>query len=189
MMNATRHLPSATALARGLGWFSIALGAVELLMPRQVGRAAGLGGRHALLRTYGVREIATGIGLLVSRRPAWWMWARVAGDALDAATLSRGRAGRAGLSLGIVAAIAAADVACAAALSRPARPARATRDYSDRSGLPHAPSQMRGVARDFEVPRDMQTRPRLRPYNADRDGSPTEQRSDFAAPRWSNTSE
>ena len=189
MMNATRHLPSATALARGLGWFSIALGAVELLIPRQVGRAAGLGGREALLRTYGVREIATGIGLLVSRRPVWWMWARVAGDALDAATLSRGRAGRAGLSLGIVAAIAAADVACAAALSRPARPARAARDYSDRSGMPHAPAQMRGVARDFEVPRDMQTRPRLRPYSADRDGSPTEGRSDLAAPRWSNTSE
>jgi hypothetical protein len=189
-MNATRHLPSATTLARGLGWFSIALGAAELLMPRQVGRAAGLAGRETLLRSYGAREIATGIGLLVSRRPVWWMWARVAGDALDAATLSRGTRGRAGLSLGIVAAVAAADLACAAALSRPQGPRPLARDYSDRTGMPRSPAQMRGAARaDFEMPRDMQSRPRVRPYRGDTDSASPEKRDEFAAPRWTSASE
>jgi hypothetical protein len=187
-MNATRHLSSATTLARGLGWFSIVLGAAELLMPRQVGHAAGLGGREALVRMYGVREIATGLGLLASRRPVWWMWARVVGDALDAATLSRGRSRRAGLSLGIVAAVAAADVACAAALSRRARAMPSARDYSDRSGLPRPPDQMRGAARsDYELPRDMQSRPRLRAHSAER--AAMQERSEPQAPRWPRASE
>jgi hypothetical protein len=37
---------------------------------------------------HGLREIACGVGLLSSRRPTTWLWARVAGDAVDLATLA-----------------------------------------------------------------------------------------------------
>ena len=45
--------------------------------------ALGMEGRGNLIRSYGVREIAAGAGMLAPRpRPAFWVWARVAGDAL-----------------------------------------------------------------------------------------------------------
>ena len=40
-----------------------------------------------LLQTYGLREVVSGIGILASRRPAGWLWGRVAGDVMDLATL------------------------------------------------------------------------------------------------------
>jgi len=77
------------SLARGLGWYSLALGAAELLAPRTVARAAGLeGSSRALVRLYGLREIACGIGILMSRNPAPYVWARVGGDVLDLATVA-----------------------------------------------------------------------------------------------------
>jgi uncharacterized membrane protein len=71
-------------LARSLGWFSIGLGVTELLMPRLLGRAIGVGEHPLLLRALGLREIASGVGIL-SRRvpPAAWMRSRVAGDVID----------------------------------------------------------------------------------------------------------
>jgi len=78
-------------LARGLGWFSIGLGAAEVLTPRAVGRVTGVRST-GLLSLYGLREIACGVGILSSARPAGWMWARVAGDVLDLATLGTARA-------------------------------------------------------------------------------------------------
>jgi hypothetical protein len=90
------------------------------------------------------------------------------------------------VSLGIVAAVAAADLACAAALSRKPRPAEPAHDYSDRSGLPRPPAQMRGAAREgFEVPPDMQSRPRVRPYSPAQPAS-GEQARPAAGPRWNN---
>lgn len=73
-------------LARKLGWFSVALGAAELLAPDLMKRATGLHDER-LLAAYGIREILCGLGILTSKRPAGWMWARVAGDAMDLATL------------------------------------------------------------------------------------------------------
>ncbi len=75
-------------LARGLGWFSIALGLAELLAPRAIGRMIGIEDQHQLLRGLGLREIGSGIGLLSSRGDeATWLWTRVAGDALDLSLL------------------------------------------------------------------------------------------------------
>jgi len=73
----------------GLGWFSIGLGAAEVLAPRTVARLIGLNGRGkpAVLRTSGLREIAAGIGILSQPQPVGWMWGRVAGDLMDLATL------------------------------------------------------------------------------------------------------
>src|SRR3954453_1984352 len=86
--------------AHRLGWFSVGLGLAEILAPRALGRAIGVGygpGKGSILRAYGLREIAAGLGILSRRRPAAWMWARVAGDAMDLALLGaamRGRNGR-----------------------------------------------------------------------------------------------
>ena len=162
--------PSADALARGLGWFSIGLGLAEVLAPRGLTRALGLDDQERLVQAYGVREIATGIGILASRDPTPWIWGRVGGDALDLATLAGGfhegnpQKGNLGLALGAVAAVSALDAYCAIALSGSDEAPRLTRDYSARSGFPREPAAMRGAASDFTVPADMRIPEPLRPY-------------------------
>lgn len=73
-------------LATFLGLFSIGLGAWEALNPRGVAERTGVR-LPALIRAYGLREIAAGVGILSSRCPASWLWGRVAGDVLDLATI------------------------------------------------------------------------------------------------------
>jgi hypothetical protein len=164
-----------THMARGLGWFSIALGLSELLMPRKTSRATGLRGSEPTVRAYGAREIATGIGLLASRDPTPWLWARVGGDALDIATLATSAAGgrerdlqRAVIAIVAVAGVTALDIVCAEAARRDKqRATQAQRDYSDRSGFPLPPQEMRGVAlEDFEADADMRAPAALRPYTS-----------------------
>lgn len=166
------HADTATdTLARGLGWFSIALGIAEIAAPRAMTRALGMRGRESLVRAYGMREIATGVAILASRDPTPWIWGRVAGDALDMATLATGleednpKRGNVGIALAAVAGVAALDYYCAQTLSSESpHPLPPIRDYSDRSGFPRAAREMRGAARDFEIPRDMRTPDALRPY-------------------------
>ena len=104
-------------LARGLGYFSLALGAMELRLPRTVTGFLGMRGREGLVRLYGVREVAAGLGILQARDPAPWVWGRVAGDALDLATVAPGVTGpkpaNTVLALLTLAAVAAVDVLCA----------------------------------------------------------------------------
>jgi hypothetical protein len=69
-----------------LGWLSLGLGLAEVLAPRLLTQALG-GSNPTLVRSYGVREIAAGMGLLAGRRPRFWLWARVIGDAFDIASL------------------------------------------------------------------------------------------------------
>ncbi|MCW7537272.1 hypothetical protein OOT46_05325 [Aquabacterium sp. A7-Y] len=173
---ARRHTPTAT-LARSLGWFSIGLGVAQVLMPRAMCRLTGMPGGTGLMRACGVREIVTGLGILNARRAAPWVWSRVAGDAFDAATLAthlrpdNPLASRAAGALAAVAAVAALDAAGAQALRvEQRRLDAAVPDYSDRSGLPAAPEQMRGAAvEDFEAPPDMITPEPLRPRHAAED--------------------
>lgn len=116
-------------LARGLGWFSIGLGLMEIFAPHVVAKWTGV--RHpALLRAFGMREVASGIGILSSDRPAGWMWSRVAGDAIDLAaigeTLAEARPGSERYQRALVAAAAVAgvmtiDVVCSAGLSAAAK--------------------------------------------------------------------
>jgi hypothetical protein len=158
---------SAHRLARGMGWFSIALGLVELACARPLARAIGMRGEEPLLRFYGVREIATGIGVLAARDPAPWIWGRVAGDALDIGTLATrlegSRTANTALALGAVLGATAADVAIARQLATARHLSKPmVRDYSGRSGFPKPPEQMRGAARGFRPPRDM-LRPEDRP--------------------------
>jgi len=106
-------------VARGLGWFSIALGAIELVAPGRIARALGVGPRDRLIRSYGLREVAAGVGLLLAARPGPWLWARVAGDLVDLGTLAAARrrtlsTGAVDAALAGVAAVTALDVAAAA---------------------------------------------------------------------------
>ena len=169
----TLSAENAHSMARGLGWFSIGLGLAEVLAPRSLTRGLGMEGHEQLMQAYGVREIATGIGILSSDQPAPWIWGRVGGDALDIATLATGLKGNnprkenLGIALAAVAGVTALDLVCGASLardSRPMRPRRPAIDYGRRSGFPKPPEQMRGVAGDFEVPRDMRTPDALRPF-------------------------
>jgi hypothetical protein len=165
----------ALALARGLGWFSIGLGLAEVLAPRRLARALGMDGHENLVRTYGLREITTGIGILAAPDPKPWIWGRVGGDALDLATLAGAlgpdnrRQENVGIALAAVAGVTALDLYCAQALSGEEHEEhRPMVDYSDRSGLPRSPEEMRGAARDFEVPRDMRAPEALRPWTETR---------------------
>jgi hypothetical protein len=164
---------TAGSLARGLGWFSLALGATEVLAPQVVTRALGMQGRETLIRAYGVREIASGIGILSSRNPAPWVWSRVAGDALDLATLSAGftRHNRhkeaVGIAMVAVAGIAALDMLCGQALTQEGQAMELrfpVRDYSDRTGFPRPPADMRGAASDFQVPKEFRSPEAMRPW-------------------------
>ena len=144
----------ADTLARGLGWFSIGLGLAELLAPRTLARSLGMEDQAGVVAAYGVREIATGVGILSQDDPTAWIWGRVGGDALDLATLAMGlspdnpRRESVGAALATVAAVTVLDVICATALSKQPRPQPPVRDYSDRRGFPRSPEEMRGLARD-----------------------------------------
>jgi uncharacterized membrane protein len=85
--NASRFAPDDRQLGQILGWLSVGLGLAELLAPRAVGRAIGVGDHPAIMRMVGVREVVTGIGILSERAAGTWAWARVAGDAMDLALL------------------------------------------------------------------------------------------------------
>ena len=115
----------AERVARGLGWFSIGLGLAELLAPRAVARLCGCEGKHTgLIRLYGLREIAAGLMIFSQgRKPAAGVWSRVAGDAIDLATLAAAavnpKTNKAGVAFAAanVLAVTAVDVMCAQTLS------------------------------------------------------------------------
>ena len=154
-------------IATGLGWFSIGLGAAELLFPRQVARLVGSRNNHtALMRFYGLRELAAGVGILTNQtNPAPWLWARVAGDALDLASLGATLAGPANNGaatvFGIVnvAAVTALDVICAQRLTEeqqqhPAEPPRARIRQS--IAIDKSPEELYNFWHNFEnLPRFM----------------------------------
>ena len=125
-----QHAPlnhaDAAKVARGLGWFSIGLGLAQLVAPRAVAKVCGLSGRHTgLVRLYGLREIASGLLIFSQgRKPAAGVWSRVAGDAMDLATLSGAAAlpgtnrRAAGIAAAGVLGVTAVDLLCAQELSR-----------------------------------------------------------------------
>lgn len=135
-------LASSDRFGRALGWFSLALGAIELLAPRRLTRALGMQGNEGLVRAYGVRELGAGIMSLSPDRQLG-LWSRVAGDGVDLLTLAVAiRPGNpmrknVGLALFFVAGVTLLDVAVAQmATARHARPRGGWRDYGDRSGFP-----------------------------------------------------
>jgi uncharacterized membrane protein len=108
----------AQQLARGLGWFSIGLGAAELFAPKSMSKLIGLSNHAPLIRLMGMREIAAGIGALTEETPTRSMTARVGGDALDLALLgaglmsSKNQRGRVLAATAAVAGVTALDIMC-----------------------------------------------------------------------------
>lgn len=123
-LDTERRVDDGQTLANFLGWFSLGLGALEVLAPDSLERFLGVDDREGLIRAYGGREIASGIGILANRRPAGWVWGRVAGDVLDLGTLASAltpdnpRKRNVLLAMGAVAGVMALDVICAQQLSR-----------------------------------------------------------------------
>src|SRR5436305_12322308 len=116
-------------LANGLGWFSIGLGLAELAAPTKVAQLIGVADETKttnILRFYGARELAAGIGILSGWSVSTWLWARVAGDILDLSSLGKAMASDENDHRRVLAATAsvigatAADVRCTKDLSRSA---------------------------------------------------------------------
>ena len=78
------------AVAKGLGWVSIAIGLSEILAPRKLERTMGIGDHQntGILRVLGVREVMQGVDILSHKDPTPGLWARVAGDLLDGVLLT-----------------------------------------------------------------------------------------------------
>jgi uncharacterized membrane protein len=95
---ADRQEPAADRVLGGaLGWFSLGLGAAQLIAPGSVNRLIGIEDtprNRNLMQAIGVRELAAATGILSSSRPTGWVWARVAGDAMDLALLGAAGDGR-----------------------------------------------------------------------------------------------
>ena len=167
-----RSQSSHDRVAKGLGYFSIALGVAELAAPGAICRAVGIRGLESVVRAYGARELATGVAILASHNAEPWIWGRVAGDIADMATVATGLQQRDGrsrrdrnvLALTMLAGVAVVDVVCAGALNaEKGNRKTAIRDYSDRSGFPRGVQAARGAAQNFRVPDDIKTPEMLRP--------------------------
>ncbi len=116
---------SADRLTNGLGWFSVGLGLAEVLAPEAIAAICGVSRnskQRTLLRLYGARELAAGLGILSQPRPAGWVWGRVAGDAVDLSSLAvalrddRNDRARVLFALASVIGVTAADIYCAQSL-------------------------------------------------------------------------
>lgn len=169
-----RRRPDSTTLqvARGLGWFSLALGVAEVTCGDAIARWLGMPRSGPLVRAYGVREIVQGAGILGSQDPTPWIWGRVAGDGLDIATVLPGLAddrhrGNALIALTALAGVTALDILCAQGLSNaPLAPSEAVQaDYRRRSGFPKGVETMRGAASEVRPP-DFTTPEALRAWTS-----------------------
>jgi hypothetical protein len=78
---------TAHRLPRGLGWLSIGLGLTELTFAGGICKLLKIRGQTGTVRVLGARELLTGIGLLSQPERREWLWARVAGDAIDLSLL------------------------------------------------------------------------------------------------------
>jgi hypothetical protein len=146
-------LSSSDRLARNLGWFSIGLGLAELFAAGKITSALGMQGKENLVRAFGVREITSGFMTLSVDKQAG-LASRIAGDALDIATLATAmrpdnpKREKAALAFAMVAGITLLDIiATGASTVRHTRHRGKSRSYGDRSGFPKGVEASRGAAR------------------------------------------
>jgi len=150
-------------VARALGWFSIGLGVAELLAPRKLEKAIGVKKNHnGLTRSYGLREITAGIGLLTAdeKKLSPWMWSRVAGDVMDIASLGSGFSsernskGKLAFATAAVLGVTVADVICSMQLTR--EETEAMRSIRRSVCIRKSPEELYQFWRNFEnLPRFM----------------------------------
>jgi uncharacterized membrane protein len=127
--DATAPSPQGQKLADALGWASLGLGVPQTIAPGAFDRLIGVKPepkpRIITVTACGLRELAAAAGILAFERPrpARWLWARVAGDALDLTLLLRALRNRSesrprtAAAIGAVAGISAADVYAATRMS------------------------------------------------------------------------
>src|SRR4051812_38330149 len=102
----------------GMGWFSVGLGTMQLLVPDGVTRLCGLpvaGTRHTTQRLIGGRELLAAGGVLTGSNGSAWMKARAVGDITDIALLTKSlrsstRRSRTSLALAAVVGVTAIDL-------------------------------------------------------------------------------
>lgn len=150
-------------LARALGWFSIGLGVAELLAPRKVEKVIGVKKKHTgLTRSYGVRELTAGVGLLTASasKLSPWMWSRVAGDAMDLTSLGSGFTsrrndkGKLAIATAMVLGVTVADILCSMQLTEDE--ASQTRSVRRSVCIRKSPEELYQFWRNFEnLPRFM----------------------------------
>ncbi|MBC8089000.1 MAG: SRPBCC family protein [Phycisphaerae bacterium] len=118
-----------------LGAFSIGLGIAQIVAPRKFARMVGIKPNafsSTAIRLCGMREIGAGIGMVFQPQRPEWAWARVAGDLVDVAALTRSsrntrnNKGRLVVAAASALAITGLDIARASQL-RPRRKPRAAR--------------------------------------------------------------
>jgi uncharacterized membrane protein len=121
------RIDDAERIARGLGWLSIGLGLAQITAPRRVARMIGVDDDEANRNTMfaiGVRELASGVGILTRERPVGPIWTRVGGDVMDLALLGRalrsdyGRRNRVAAATAAVAGITILDILAGQRLAR-----------------------------------------------------------------------
>jgi uncharacterized membrane protein len=143
-------------LASGLGWFGIGLGLAELLVPRRLARAIGVSPQHRrLIRMMGVREIASGVGIILLPGSATAVWSRVAGDVMDLACLGaaftsfRPDRGRLATAFTAVAGVTALDLLCAQQLARGVQTHRGLTPVTVTLTINRAPHELYAFWRNF----------------------------------------
>ncbi|MFL6540823.1 MAG: SRPBCC family protein [Chthoniobacterales bacterium] len=144
--------------AKGLGIFSIGLGLAEIFASRELARLIGVKNRPAVFAALGAREILSGIGILAQRRPAGWLWSRVAGDIMDLSLLGvaftdRGNdQQRIEAAAGAVGGVMIGDIVSALQNSRDTREIRVEKVVA----IDRAPNELYDYWRQFEnLPRFM----------------------------------
>ncbi|MFL6531653.1 MAG: SRPBCC family protein [Chthoniobacterales bacterium] len=144
--------------AKGLGIFSIGLGLAEIFASRELARLIGVKNRPAVFAALGAREILSGIGILAQRRPAGWLWSRVAGDIMDLSLLGvaftdRGNdQRRIEAAAGTVGGVMIGDIVSALQNSRDTREIRVEKVVA----IDRAPNELYDYWRQFEnLPRFM----------------------------------
>ena len=112
-------------VALGLGYFSLALGALEVAAPGRLARWLGVDNKAArnTIFAFGLREIAAGTMLLRGPAVSTNVWNRVIGDVMDAGALAlaMGKSNRKGAVTGALAFVGgafAADLLTARALDK-----------------------------------------------------------------------
>lgn len=145
------------ALARALGWFSIGLGLAQITAPKQLSTLVGVQDNPLLFRLLGVRELASGLGILTQDQRGPGLWSRVAGDAMDLALLGLALGSeesdrkRVGIAAAAVAAVTALDLVSSRRESQE-EPVRVRRAIT----INRTPEELYRFWRDFQnLPRFM----------------------------------
>lgn len=157
-------------LANALGWFSIGLGLVQVAAPGSVARLIGVndeGDNNLVLRAVGLRELASGVGILTQSRPTGWLWARVGGDLVDLGLLSAAlnsdstRRDRLGMAAAAVIGITFLDLLCSQQFSRHPEAVTASAPWSRAIHVHKAITINRSMTEVYEFWRDFQNLPRF----------------------------